>query len=41
VQGAKMWNSEIWPLLPNLLLRCRTDSVDLLVQQLRDEIAAV
>ena len=24
--GAKIWNSEIWPLLANWLLHCRTDS---------------
>jgi len=36
VQGAafevaKMWNSEIWPLLANWCLHCRTDSAGICI----------
>ena len=31
-EGAKIWNSEIWPLLTNWHLHCRKDSAGSLVQ---------
>jgi len=29
--GAKMWNSDIWPLLENWCLHCRTDSAGIYI----------